>query len=74
MTFGRITVKATRFPWQTKPSPLGRFGDGWAWSLGIKADRRFTATVIDLLVGRVVISYRTRADDEALAMMDNLSD
>lgn len=41
--------------WSHRPpnAPLGRFGGGWQWSVGIRVGRR--TAIVDLLIGTVRI-------------------
>ena len=73
MKLGRLTVKASRFPWQgygwfphkngrgpTAPLNAGgaRFGGGWTYKLGLSVGG--TTLMLDLLFGTVSLRWEPK--------------
>jgi hypothetical protein len=57
-----VARERLRVTYQRRPAsePLGRFGGGWQWSLGVDASRGLRTVIVNLLVCSVRISRGRR--------------
>ncbi len=51
----RVGRLKTSIEWRSAKNPMGRFGGGWQWELGIQVGR--TSVIVNLLVLSVRISW-----------------
>ena len=52
-----MKVTLERWSWRSRP-PLGRFGGGWSWKIGIQGGS--TSVIVDLLFGQIAIRWGRR--------------
>ena len=56
LTIGRVTFHGGRK--RSKNEPMGRFGGGWNWKLGITAGSWYAKSGMTILVALLVDEYR----------------